>query len=105
METGLVDPLLGLFFRGFIPAVLLPAERDLVLSNLSGYISTYISGGKLSDASDKPVIRDFVRSLMSAMKLNTIVRVAIGVSIHRDFRSPTPVLTSPFSSPCCEPSG
>ena len=69
LASTLSQLVLGLFFRGFIPAVLLPAERDLVLSNLSGYISTYISGGKLSDASDKPVIRDFVRSLVSAMRL------------------------------------
>ena len=70
-----------------------------MLSNLSGYISTYISGGKLSDASDKPVIRDFVRSLMSAMRLHNTARVANGgFGIYRDFMSSTFVPTSPLSS-------
>ena len=78
LASTLSQLVLGLFFRGFIPAVLLPAERDLVMSNLSGYITTYISGGKLSDASDKPVIRDFVRSLVSAMRLLRGEELSIG---------------------------
>ena len=73
LASALADLVLGLFFKKFKSAEILPTERNLVISNLLGYISTYISIDKLSDklskVSDKPAIRHFVRSLMNAMRI------------------------------------
>ncbi|MBB5254210.1 AAA family ATPase [Sulfurisphaera ohwakuensis] len=69
LASILSEIVINLFFDDFRPVIVLPTERNLAVSNLIGYISTYISIDKLSKISDKPVIRYFIRSLLNAMRI------------------------------------
>ena len=71
LASALVELILRLLLREYSPVEvkMLPTERNLVISNLLGYLSAYISANRLLKVSDKPVVRYFVESLMGAMTL------------------------------------
>jgi len=63
---SLIYTFLAQFFHGYLPAVFLPTERNLALSNFIGYLSRSLIT-KIPNNVDKPAIRLYLNMLLQSM--------------------------------------
>jgi len=63
---SLIDAFLAQFFHGYFPAVFLPTERNLAISNFIGYLSRSLIT-KIPNNVDKPSVRLYLNMLLQSM--------------------------------------
>jgi len=63
---SLIDAFLAQFFHGYFPAVFLPTERNLAISNFIGYLSRSLIT-KIPNNVEKPSVRLYLNMLLQSM--------------------------------------